>query len=471
MPTAASNLAASLPRETVPRRREPPGFGTPLFLAAGMALLIGMLIASYLQASAGLDALTQFGVANQRVDRLDRLNQLLLQAQSSVRGYALTRSPAYLETYRATVPLIHDTLAVIEHDHSGGPYADSAGLVASAQTAAALLDLTTRHIQEGATPQATWFTSGTAAMEAYHRRHAAMKVDILTENLRLVRQSFDGFENARISTIMLAIASLLLLILSISQHRKRLELQARLRQLLEAENERLEHEVSLRTTELTGLATYLTDVRETEKQHLARELHDELGALLTAAKLDADWIERKLPPEARTQMAQRLTRLRQSLTSVITLKRRIINDLRPALLYDLGLVDALRALIDEFAHDGSAEVSATLPDAEPELPEDVSLSLFRIVQEALTNIRKYSQARHVRIALALTPVAITLSVADDGIGFDLQSPKLARQGLAGIKHRVYTHGGRLDIRTAPGRGVTIHATLPLAHARIAEGIT
>jgi len=106
-------------------------------------------------------------------------------------------------------------------------------------------------------------------------------------------------------------------------------------------------------------------------------------------------------------------------------------------------------------------VKADLPEAEPELSDALSLSLFRIVQEALTNIRKYAQARHVEISLRLTPTGIELSIADDGIGFDPSSPKLARHGLAGIKHRVFTHGGELDIRAAPGAGVTLRAVLPV----------
>lgn len=216
-----------------------------------------------------------------------------------------------------------------------------------------------------------------------------------------------------------------------------------------------------RTEELTNLATYLTTVRETEKLDLAREMHDELGALLTAAKLDADWIERKLPSDAQTLVAQRLVRLRQSLASGITLKRRITNNLRPALLYDLGLIEALKALIEEFRQgEEKIDVVVALPESEPELSEDVSLSLFRIVQEAFTNIRKYAQARHVRVSLHVTAETIGLEVEDDGVGFDPASPKLARHGLAGIKHRVFTHGGQLDIRSAPDAGVTIRVTLP-----------
>jgi protein-histidine pros-kinase len=433
---------------------------THLYLSAGMALLIGILVASYMQASAGLEAMKQFGITSQHSNHLDRLNLLLLDAQSAIRGYALTHDPVYLASYRATATKIHESFQIIEQDHRNDPRTATTELISHAQGLAAHMELSTRKIERGESLEKIWFDQDTLAMDAYRRQHSTMKVELLTTNLQNVKQSIDSFENARISTVLLAIASLLLLVLAIAQKQKKQELLERIQHMLEAENERLERDVRHRTQELTNLATYLTEIRESEKQHLARELHDELGALLTAAKLDADWIERTLPPETRALVAQRMARLRQSLIGGITLKRRITNDLRPALLHDLGLIDALRALIEEFRRGEEIGIKADLPEAEPELSEAISLSLFRIVQEAFTNIRKYAQARHVGLSLRFTPTAIELTIEDDGVGFDLESPKVARHGLAGIKHRVFTHAGELDVRTAPGSGVTIRVVLP-----------
>ncbi len=432
-----------------------------------MALLIGMLVASYMQASAGLDAMKQFGISSLHAGRLDRLNLLLLDAQSASRGYALTEDPAYRTSFQASTQKIQDTILVIKQDHQIEIKQDhqieqrpnTIELINKAQALVAHMELGNRLIERGVALDKGWLDRGTMTMDAYKMQHTTMKAELLTENVKNARQSVSAFENARISTVLLSIASLLLLVLVIAQKQKKQELREKINHLLEAENERLEREVRYRTEELTNLATYLTEVREKEKLHLAREMHDELGALLTAAKFDADWIERKLPPESRTIVAQRLVRLRQNLTGGITLSRRIINDLRPALLYDLGLIDALRALIDEFRQGEEIEVKADLPETEPELSEAVSLSLFRIVQEAFTNIRKYARARHVSVALHVTSTGIELSIEDDGVGFDLDSPKLAHHGLAGIKHRVFTHGGELDINTAPDAGVKIRVVL------------
>ncbi|MDD2893519.1 MAG: histidine kinase [Halothiobacillaceae bacterium] len=425
-----------------------------------MALLIGMLVASYMQASAGLDALKQFGIASQHADHLDRVNLLFLEMQTEIGGYALTRDPVHLASYRETSAKVQDSLITVQQDLIGQFPSQTTALIQQAQTIAVRMADTIAHIERGDVLKKRWFDQSRLAMEAYKHQHTTIKDALLTENLMNVEQSMDGFENARISTVLLAIASLLLLLLAVAQKQKKQELREKIQHMLEAENERLEREVLHRTEELTSLATYLTEVRETEKLHLARELHDEMGALLTAAKLDADWIERSLPTESKALVAQRMARLRQSLISGITLKRRITNDLWPALLYDLGLIDALKALIEEFRQIEGIKVKADLPETDPELSEACLLSLFRITQEAFTNIRKYSQARHVSVSLHVSPATIELTIEDDGIGFDLNSPKLARHGLAGIKHRVLTHGGQLDIRTAPGAGVRLHAMIP-----------
>ena len=423
-----------------------------------MALLIGILVASYMQASAGLDALNEFGVSSEQAHQLDDLNVLLLETQTTARGYALTHDAGDLAAYRELAAKINDTLRAIEQQHKDIPH--TADLIIKADTVSRRIALAVQHIERGAVLEKAWFDRSDQIMEDYKRQHNLIKTQLLTQSVADVRRSVKGFENARVSTVLLAIASLLLLVLSIAQRQKQQELLEKIQQLLTAKNERLEREVHARTEELTNLATYLTEVREAEKLHLARELHDELGALLTAAKLDADWIERTLPPEVQAVISQRLTRLRENLVGGITLKRRFTNDLRPALLYDLGLIEALRALIEEFRNIDEVEVAVNLPETEPELTEAVSLSLFRIVQEAFTNIRKYAQAHRVSVSLRTTANTIDLTIEDDGIGFDPNSPRLARHGLAGIKHRVFTHGGQLDIHTAPGAGVKLHVTLP-----------
>jgi len=435
---------------------------TQLSLAAGIALLIGTLVASYMQSSSGLDALKQIELTNQRSGHVDHLRRLLLDAESASRGYLLTHDSSYLTPYLEVIPKVKDTIDTIKNEASRETAQYEATLKLTNYAQGIMVNLESTIVQGEASQslRTSQIEYGKSLMDAYRNQHSKLKNILTTDNQRLVGQSYNNFQNVRVTTVALAITSLMLLLLAIAQSQKQQDLRDQITGLLRSENQRLEQEVRYRTTELTNLATYLTKVRETEKLNLARELHDELGALLTAAKLDADWIERELPTDTKASIMQRLARMRQTLISVITLKRRITNDLRPALLYDLGLIEALRALADEFRRGGEAELHIDLPQDEPKLADSVSLSLFRIAQEALTNIRKYAQAQHVSLALRFTASAIELTIMDDGIGFDIDSPKLARHGLAGIKHRVYTHHGQLDINTAPGTGTTIRVFIP-----------
>lgn len=306
-------------------------------------------------------------------------------------------------------------------------------------------------------------TQSSLPMGPYEAEHQSVKRVLTMQNMLDVKQSVTSFRQIQIVTVVLAVAALVLLLLAITENHKQYTLRRKINHMLVAEKDSLEQMVRDRTEELTTLASYLSEVREAEKLHLARELHDELGALMTAAKLDSDWIERKLPEETRALVAHRLARLRQSLASGIALKRRITNDLRPALLFDLGLIEALRVLAGEFNQGDEFVLNLDLPDDETLFTEDVALSVFRIVQEALTNIRKYAQAQQVDITLHLESGVIDLTIADDGVGFDTAQLKLGRHGLAGIKHRVLTHGGTLAIHSSAGC-TTLQVRVPITPA-------
>ena len=229
-------------------------------------------------------------------------------------------------------------------------------------------------------------------------------------------------------------------------------------QALEQEYARLEAEVQRRTEDLTELAKHLQAVREDERSRLARELHDELGALLTAAKLDVARLRRSLGPAAPETLA-RLEHLNASLDSGIALKRHIIEDLRPSALDNLGLACALDIQLREFAERTGVQVHSELQAAP--LPDSQQITVYRLVQEALTNIAKYAAARSVDVDLRVAGASARVSVRDDGCGFDPRTQRRSAHGLMGMRYRVEAAGGRLSIRSAPGRGTQIEAELPL----------
>jgi signal transduction histidine kinase len=198
-------------------------------------------------------------------------------------------------------------------------------------------------------------------------------------------------------------------------------------------------------------------VREEERGHLARELHDELGALLTAAKLDVARLKSKLGTQA-PEFAQRLQHLTETLNSGIALKRRIIEDLRPSSLSNLGLTASLEILAREFAERSGIEIATNLETVE--LDESSQLTVYRLVQESLTNVGKYAQAEQVDITVKNVDGQIGVEIRDNGLGFETGDVRTSTHGLAGMKHRVEAAGGRLSVESQPGEGTRISATLP-----------
>jgi signal transduction histidine kinase len=205
------------------------------------------------------------------------------------------------------------------------------------------------------------------------------------------------------------------------------------------------------------LTQHLQTAREDERSRLARDLHDELGALLTAAKLDVARLKSRIvaiTPEA----SERLAHLNETLNNGIALKRRIIEDLRPSSLNNLGLVASLEILGREFAGTSGVNVHCELESVQ--LKPSTELTVYRLVQEALTNVAKYAQARNVTIRMRGNSQDVEISVRDDGQGFDTNVTRPSSHGLLGMRYRVEAEGGQMHIDATPGKGTHIHASLP-----------
>jgi signal transduction histidine kinase len=221
--------------------------------------------------------------------------------------------------------------------------------------------------------------------------------------------------------------------------------------------DRFEEQVRHRTSELTELAQHLQAAREDERQRLARNLHDELGALLTSAKLDAARLRSRLAgisPEALAPLAK----LVATLDACIALGRSIIEDLRPSTLVHLGLVTSLQILAGDFADRAGLALDCRLEPVT--LGADTELTVYRLVQEATTNIGKHAQARRVGLAMAARDGCVELTVRDDGVGFDPAATARSGHGLVGMRHRVEAAGGTLVVESAPGRGTQLTMRLP-----------
>jgi signal transduction histidine kinase len=225
----------------------------------------------------------------------------------------------------------------------------------------------------------------------------------------------------------------------------------------------LERQVEDRTRELVELSTHLQNVSEREKAGLARELHDELGGLLVGARMDISWAEQHLSDEP--DLRVRLHRVQQNLAAGVDLKRRIIEELRPTLLDNVGLFAALRWQMKETCGNAGIKCIESYPDEEPRFKSEAAIALFRIAQEAFNNILKHAGAKTVDISLDMDDETLLMRIADDGIGIAAgQLTAIASHGLASMRHRVRALGGRLDVRSPASGGTMLLVQIPVANA-------
>ena len=197
-------------------------------------------------------------------------------------------------------------------------------------------------------------------------------------------------------------------------------------------------------------------VREDEKSYLARELHDELGGLLTATKLTLARMRVKLA--GNFELLELTAQTTKNINEVIALKRKIIEDLRPSTLSALGLNIALENLCSDSKQHLGIDIKSKFDEVH--LSPDTELGIYRIVQESLTNIGKYAKATEVTLQLQQTENEILLDIKDNGLGFDLATLKPGQHGLAGMRFRVESLSGNMTMRTAPGVGTHIGVRLP-----------
>jgi signal transduction histidine kinase len=229
-------------------------------------------------------------------------------------------------------------------------------------------------------------------------------------------------------------------------------------------SERQRAELALRESnrQLKELAGMLQQVRESERSRIAREMHDELGQLITGIRFELRWLESRLPAE-RSDLTGKLGSMVKQLDLSIASLRRITTELHPLILDDLGLSAAAGWLVDQFAQRTGIQVHLQLPKTEPKQGGQLALAIFRIMQESLTNVAKYAQATSVEISLQDAPTDWILTIKDNGIGFDPNIDNREGFGLIGMRERATLLGGSFAVDSAAGWGTQIHVTIPVEH--------
>jgi signal transduction histidine kinase len=391
-----------------------------------------------------------------------RARRMVLLMESAQRGYMLSGRAEYREPYdeaRAQTDAVLQSLRAL---------AERAPT--HRQNLQLLIDATHKRVSELAEVMRLFEANdrdrALALMLTDIGREQMERINELVEEVVRKEEAASGSagrqrERVRIWTV-LALVGLVLLCLgavftAVRLNRERDRERAGHVQDLQAERDKLEHEVARRTQDLSALAQHLQTVREDERRRLARELHDELGGLLTAAKLDVARVRKRLQG-AGPEVLERIGHLSETLDAGITLKRRIIEDLSPSSLANLGLQRTLEIQCAEFGQRAEVKVEAEIADVG--LTDERELAIYRFVQEALTNVAKYARAKRVQVSLQPDGDHVSVQVRDDGVGFDPTQPRHGAHGLAGMQFRVQSCGGEWLVQSAPGQGTLVQARLP-----------
>jgi PAS domain S-box-containing protein len=213
--------------------------------------------------------------------------------------------------------------------------------------------------------------------------------------------------------------------------------------------------------EFRQLATHLENVRETERTHIAREIHDELGQQLTGLKMDIAWLNRRLKNQE-VEVKQKIAETIQLIDTTVITVRRIATELRPSILDDLGLLAAMEWQSEEFQKRSEISCFFSSNVHEVKVSADLATGIFRIYQECLTNVLRHSKATQVNSFLQIIDHILVLNIADNGKGFIAKEIATKKTlGLLGMKERTTLLGGTYEITSIPGKGTSVIISVPL----------
>jgi len=230
-------------------------------------------------------------------------------------------------------------------------------------------------------------------------------------------------------------------------------------------NERLQNERSFeivtKESHVNDLAVYLQRIRENEKAALSRELHDDLGQLLTALRMDIAWLDRGISAD-KPQMRRKIDDMIQVIERSIRIVQKICTDLHPSILEDLGLVAAIQWQAKDFEKYSRVPVTLDIYKEDIPMEAEEATIFFRIFQEAMINIGRYAKATKVHVTLKEIDQVLTLRIHDNGVGIPAEKIEDPHSfGIAGMRQRILSRGGDLTIKGERNRGTTIEATLKL----------
>lgn len=457
--------------DSAPHRRLPL-YKTVLCVTCALLLIVnGFSLFHNLQALRGAQVL--IGQTARVADRLQYLNVLVLDAESSMRGYFLSGHDAYLGPTRTALADSEMEFKELEKLLADNPnqLKNLAQLKTLVRRRLTIMSQALDVYRQGGLDEIVKIaklSDGRASMDEIRLQVVIMEQE---QNETLSARSamfYQEYHKAVLLGMGINAVAIVVLIMFYQLVRRSFANRAQAEHALQSANENLESQVQQRTEQLSVLSRHLITISEEEKVRLSRELHDEIGAHLTSISMDIAAVTHKLK-DADPELAAQLKRARGTLVEVVEMKRRIVENLRPSLLDNLGLCAAIDSYCQEFSRMAEVRCDCSVGDDIEQLTRDprgsgeLSIALFRIVQESLNNIRKYARASRVSVMLSRNQDGITLRIIDDGIGISAANiAKPMSHGLLGMRERALLLGGTMNIRRGRNdSGTCIEVMIPI----------
>ena len=390
-----------------------------------------------------------------------QLLTLVTDAETAQRGFLLTEQRKYLEPYMAALPQIDPKLKRLRELTEDNPQ--------QREKVLRLANLIGEKITELEAVLALYRKAGAPAAQALVETDVGRRtMDAIRDQVAGIQTSMDAelvsrssrwnvdVAWARFGMTLITVLNLVLVGALYVLARRDIGRRERIRRTLE-------DKVRERTAELSELSSNLQNVQEQERARLAHDIHDELGSILVTAKMDLSWVHRRLKDQD-AALSQKLARAIASLDEGVDIKRRLIDDLRPTILDSLGLGAAVEWYVNSIAERSKLRCAVSINPAEMEVSSAISIALFRVLQEAMTNILRHAHATNAWITLERQSQGLTLVIRDDGIGLSIgaERNKLSH-GIWGMRQRVTSLGGQFEIGSGLGTaGTTIRIFVPVA---------
>jgi signal transduction histidine kinase len=435
-------------------------------LLIGIAVSIALLVVSELSHRRLIAANQALATSMQTQAVANEVLALVVDAETAQRGFLITERRSYLDPYLAALPRVTpkiDALAELVRDTPE----QRARVDRLRELIAIELDELDASLSlarsRGAQAARQRMQGGGERVTMGQIRRVVDDISN-SERAQLVELSYrwnQDIANSRFGLAAATALNVVLLTLVYLLASREFTRRERMRLRLVQQQKLLEAQVRTRTAELSDLSSDLQRVQEIEKSQLARELHDEMGSILVSAKMDVSWARNRIAP-SHPEAAQKLQRALHTLDDGVEVKRRIIEDLRPALLDNLGLGAAISWHAEQMSERSGLQVSVLVPENDEPLPGHIAIALFRVVQEALTNVVRHAKAGNAWVFLERSDAQVHLQVRDDGTGLPPARERAGKtHGIMSMRQRILGVGGEFEMRADESGGTVISVRVPL----------